>query len=294
MKRFKTFISEGGHAVSNVEPIDQENVPATLKNIYSDLSQLFSIGEEDTRLLGSTGKKKPGEQSGDIDVAVDVHAIAKQTGINSVDELIDHIYEKLQTKYSDVNRLHGMGIISVSYPIENTDGSQPNSYVQVDFMLTENPEWTSFAYFSPSSYESKYKGVHRTELLVAIAASVNEQVTSEIEDELGEKQAAEWERYIFNRDKGLFRAKKSRVGKSGKLIKTQKNVYKNLLTQNPSEVVKILLGEDFSIEDTNSFESLWNAINSSKFKYKNKKNRIIEEYKLRLDSSGIFYPEEIR
>ena len=76
-----TVVLEGGHMpfknddgeMLEVSPINQENVAATLDDIYDRFISgfLHLYPGKDTATLGSTGKRLNGEQSSDIDIALD-------------------------------------------------------------------------------------------------------------------------------------------------------------------------------------------------------------------------------
>lgn len=67
---------EGGHAKSDIpeelkDRINQENVEATMDDIYTRLLPELGLTKDDVKPVGSTGKKLPGGTSGDIDLAMD-------------------------------------------------------------------------------------------------------------------------------------------------------------------------------------------------------------------------------
>ena len=71
----KKVVSEGGHAKSACPEdkkarINQENVEATLQDIYKRLLPRLGLTKDDVQSVGSTGKKLPGGTSGDIDLAM--------------------------------------------------------------------------------------------------------------------------------------------------------------------------------------------------------------------------------
>lgn len=68
-------MNEGGHAKSACPDdkkarINQENVEATLQDIYKRLLPRLGLTKDDVQSVGSTGKKLPGGTSGDIDLAM--------------------------------------------------------------------------------------------------------------------------------------------------------------------------------------------------------------------------------
>jgi len=74
----KFYLNEGGNVVTNVTRINQENVEATLKEIYKKAVPALGISKKNTGLLGSTGKKNLGSSSGDIDLSVDLSPVVKK------------------------------------------------------------------------------------------------------------------------------------------------------------------------------------------------------------------------
>lgn len=102
-------------------------------------------------MLGSTGKK---DTSGDIDLAVDIDKISKQT---LIDVLLQNKIDPADIKKSGDN-------VHVKTPIR---GNPKNGFVQTDFMFG-NPSWQRFSMMgSPAG--SPYQGRHRHILLASIA-----------------------------------------------------------------------------------------------------------------------------
>lgn len=60
-------------------------------------------------------------------------------------------------------------MIHFAFPQFDKTGNKLNKTVQVDILLTKFPEFCKFYMYSPSEFESHYKGAHRNELLRAIA-----------------------------------------------------------------------------------------------------------------------------
>lgn len=60
-------------------------------------------------------------------------------------------------------------MIHFAFPQFDINGNKLNKTVQVDILLTKFPEFCKFYMYSPSEFESQYKGAHRNELLRAIA-----------------------------------------------------------------------------------------------------------------------------
>ena len=125
-----TLVVEGGNAVDGVVRINQENVQATLSDIYSKLFPALKLDDTNTAILGSTGKRLPGGSSGDIDIGIDKKA-AKIDNFNAWSKYVANAANRLKIDY---NVLSGLKEISLKWPISNEDGKQKNKFVQVDLM----------------------------------------------------------------------------------------------------------------------------------------------------------------
>ena len=63
------LILEGGAAV-NGRPIIQSEVPTIIDTVDEILSGIGLVRGEDWDMVGSAGKKRPGDTSGDIDICI--------------------------------------------------------------------------------------------------------------------------------------------------------------------------------------------------------------------------------
>lgn len=148
----------GGKAFKNivVRPIKKEQIDKTFR-YFKKISQL----PNNAFYLGSTGKN---DQSGDIDVAVCITSLGC-----SVSEFHQRLTNKLGIDRVFFNPGYAIG--SYAVPVEGNETL--GELVQLDVMFTTSPTWVKFSFFSPSSKQSKYKGVIRTLLLRATTASIN-------------------------------------------------------------------------------------------------------------------------
>lgn len=315
MKRFKDYIFEnklifkkpapqpepileGGNAIKIARGIRQDEVNATLEDIKKNLfKKYFKLDEEMYCLLGSAGKKaKPEDLSGDLDMGIFIPPLAvyfncemdKASIINNLTNFFKKHFPKLEL-YPSV----GLGLISVGWPIKSDQGG----YVQLDLMLSDNIEWTKFAWHSPDlgKLESKYKGAYRNAILQAICdAGVYEVVTQpEDTDKIKKGEKIQIDKQNFDRLRGLTRVVKSFVGKKGAIIKTPVTISRAIETNVPEDFCKIVLGPDFSTKDANSFESLLAVTNSKNFRHFKKKDEIIENTKRILQEINMPLPEEL-
>jgi hypothetical protein len=284
-------LDEGGNAVEGVGPIRAEDTMPTLQDLENKiLTRFLRLGKGDYAALGSTGKKLPGQSSGDIDIAIDIDKIAKNLKISKEDvgkeimSILDKAYPKMDKKY-----MVGLGIISLAYPIKGSSGK-----VQVDLMLQDNIDFARWMFHSPdfTKGESDWKGLYRTELLKAIGNAVTiPEITEYFEDH--PDKAAKLGRFMLDPNKGYKKSIKSFVGKKGQPVKTGKTEFEELITKNPEEITKALLGVNATIKDTNSFESVWKAMQKKDFPWKDHMQEIVNYFGDILKRKGLPYPKEL-
>jgi len=286
-------IKEGGNAIKMSSRINQENVEATLDSIYKTLLPRLNITKSDIGLLGSTGKKAPGDSSGDIDLAISVQAIIKNNEeIETPKELYDFIYKVASDLSPEVKDMRGMGIISLAWPIVNADGRQDNEYVQLDLMTVDSVDWAKWAYYSPAWNESPYKGLYRNELLYAIAKYMDYETLKTALDKEGNEVDVEWKRNFFDLGKGLLTGQQTRMGKKG-IVKTTKTINKTLLTADPRKAAKMMFGPDAEPNDLLTWEQTFAAVMDKDFVYADKRNDILKMAKEGILRKGFPVPPEL-
>ena len=188
----------GGHAVLDVVPIKQENVKETLEQLDKKVLSKLGIDKESYRVFGSTGKKKPGNTSGDIDLSVDVSDFQGQSIKEKILNLGNQVDNLMKTESA---KNTGSGIVSLGFPIAV---DQKGEKVQVDFMAVDPSmlDFSSWSFHSPNEWESKYKGLHRNILLMSIAYYVGKQLSGEsiesIQDEKHGNVLVDIERMFFD------------------------------------------------------------------------------------------------
>ena len=269
------LILEGGNAIKIASRINQENVDATVNAIYSKLLPKLKVDKKDTTLLGSTGKKRAGDSSGDIDLAIQISTMLEKTGKKTLNDLYDFIYKQAISLGKEVKDMRQMGLISIAWDIENADGNQEGEVVQLDIMLVDNLEYAGWAYYSPHYQESELKGLYRNEIIYAIARYMDYKVLEKAMDKEGMEHDAVWERNFFDLGKGLLRGMQSRKGKRG-LVKNAKTLEKTLVSNNPQEVVTMLFGPKYKPNDILTFEQALEAILSPKFVYNKQLKKILK------------------
>ena len=296
MLRFKEYIKEGGGAVGDVVRINQENVEATLKAISTKIIKPLKITNKDIGVLGSTGKRKPGGSSGDIDIAIDANKVLRANAIQIADELFDFIAGKAKKVSNTVVSNKGTGVISLQFPISNTDGKQKNKKVQLDLMIVDNLDLAKFNFWSPHEEQSKWKGIYRNIILSSMASVMDFEVLEKGYDENDVEVPTLFKRNFIDLKRGLMRGLQTRIGKSGKLFaKGRKQTLETKVLENqPEGIIKAILGPAFTVKDAESFESLFKILDHPKYLYRSKKKEIIKTFIAVISKSkGLVVPDEM-
>lgn len=285
-----TTINESGNAVKDqigIRPIKQKEVLLTLKNIKKDILTPLGIKDDEYAVLGSIGKKSPEETSGDIDCAIFTNTVCNTLKCD-VSDVVDKLTEWLKSKFNySIRKTPGLGIVTIAYPIEDSK----EDFVQLDLMFSESIAWSKFAWHSPdfTKQESKYKGLYRNVLLQSIVTVIS----FEVLDTLDTGEVKEFQKWTYNRSKGLERAIKSYIGKKGSIIKTPATLERELITNSPREFINLIFGEDFEESDLNSFESLLELIQDPNYEHFDKYEDIIKETIKNLKKDKAPIPNEI-
>lgn len=187
----------GGNVFGTTDKIKREDIKPTLLNFLKEFKRLFPQAEPHFRqmqTLGSVGKK---EVSGDIDLAISDKSFDKiqDWGLDQqhVQQLFDlfkkrsrtaseeqlmkravivAIAEKIQDADTDLAvdvKGSASGALFLQAPQYNEAGEQLDRNVQIDINVGD-VDWLKFAYYS-SVYSGNVKGLHRTQLLVALFAN---------------------------------------------------------------------------------------------------------------------------
>lgn len=290
VKLFEQFILESGNAISDSRPFEQEEIQGTIewveKNVFPALG-INGLGD-DAAILGSAGKKLPGVTSGDIDMALSADKIAGNLGA-SLKDVIFKFNDALKSLGLDTAMNVGLKQISIGAPI---DGDYKNGVGQVDFMLSRDLKWSTFMYHSPdfTKDESKYKGAYRNILLMSIIGKSFYEITKQTD----EGETAEYEAYVIRLNKGVFKVRKSFEGKKG-LLKNAKLLkdFDKEITNAPDDIVEMLFTGKHSHKDIMTYENLKTLLESKSFKFPEKVDAILEEFKKKLVINKLPLPEDL-
>lgn len=283
-------ISEGGNSFDDVVGIKQNEVEPTVKAVFNQVLSTFGLVgiNEDVFLLGSAGKKKQDELSGDLDIAVSADQIAAKNTIK-ISEVLDWINVKVKELGYQTQVARGFSQVSIPFPIVGREPSQP---VQIDILVSTNLEWSKFIHKSPNfaEGESKYKNSYRNLLLNNCVSAYHYVVLKKTDDEI----PLEVEKYVLRLDTGVYSIRKSFEGKkAGTILKTGKVLkeFDKLITQTPEEFVKIFFGENYSVDDISSFEKLYDIVFHKPSNLEPYRDRIMKNFLHGIETTGFPMPE---
>ena len=287
------LILEGGAAV-NGRRILQSEVSSIIDKVDEILSGIGLVRGEDWDMVGSAGKKKAEDTSGDIDICIKKDRMKEVLG--SGDGRLD-VYNDL-AKY-----LEGLGYdryvvqpgfsqVSFGMPIADAD-----DVVQIDFMLVRSLEWSKFTQASPdyTKDESKYKGHVRNVLMMCIVKYCFKRTTKRVTLDDDSVVDGETENFVIRLTDGLYKTRKNWFGKKGdSMVKTANlmHEYDELITDTPQGLIDLLFN-DGTLDDFLSFETLYDAFMSDRFKFPENRERILVGFVMSLDGQGIDIPTEI-
>ena len=202
--------------------------------------------------LGSIGKKADDQTNGDIDVAVKVETK------DELNEIVDTCFGDCEINYNTMKTITSFG-----YPYD-IDGYK--GIAQVDFMIVKKMDWAKAYYHSPNlkTGESKYKGAVRTAALSCVISCLP---VPDVKDEYFEDGVTvkkHW-KHTFNTE-GIFIQLIDYCGKNGKPVKNGKKVkeFEKLVINDPTNLVRFIFGDNGTLDDINSIESIWKAIHDPK------------------------------
>lgn len=276
----------GGNAVHNVKRINQENVAATLDAIYDLLLPYLDISKEDTAVYGSTGKKCPRGSSGDIDLGLSIEAIMNNNGLNTKEQLFKLLCDFCELYNFTYNHMKGLNIVSLAFPITNTDGEQDGDYVQLDLMPVDSIEFSAWGMYSPHEKDSPYKGTVRNELLGVIASYLNYKALERIADE-----DITFERGYYNQMTGLHKFTQSyRSPKTNNITKSKHILARELVSNNPDEIISMLFGPKYKAINILTIDDTWKAFLDDSFPFKNHRKEIVVQTIEYLNNKNVSYP----
>lgn len=232
----------GGHIFSKVEPIEADIAVDIQKQIINEL--LSKYPQLEILPIGSVGKKNT--PSSDIDIAIAIK------DVEHLKLLIEDVFD-----YVPVITTESLYIVSIEYPY-NYKGE--TKYVQCDFMIMWNKDYTAFRYKCPnySKNESNYKvGVK-----IMFSNMILNHCLDAKKNGLTENQYAKFD----FRPTALYR------------FVFEGNKYKEeFVTINPIEIAGYAF-KDSDISHFDTLEKLWEDIHSENFKYPDEVKKIEKNF----------------
>lgn len=220
----KQILLEGGNVFGTTVSIEKANIEPTLEEFVKELSSVFPVKSSTFKSfekLGSAGKK---DISGDIDLSYDIKNIfpngqpdfkgwgvdeskynelvtlfTKRAKVATPEKIqlramIELIGNKINEKASNIEvdvKSAGNGTIFCAAYQFTPDGEKLDKSAQIDINIG-NPEWLRFSYYS-HTYEANVKGLHRTQLMLALFANKGKifgHTTGVIDKETREQEAS--------------------------------------------------------------------------------------------------------
>ena len=261
------IINEGGNAVK-CNPISAYITPLGYKEIESKIIKYDKNIE--IAPLGSLGKKPDDQYNGDIDIAINI------TNKEILIKMLKDIFGGCELNPNTMQN-----IVSIGYPY-NMKGK--SGIAQVDFMLTNNIEWTKWRFSSPDlkNKESKYKAAPKVFLLQHMVSAIPVKDAKDEYFEDGKTLKRHW-RYAINQY-GVFKQLIDYTGKKGPLKNGKKlKEFEQLVSDDPETVMKFIFGDNYDKNDFKSVERLWKALHSDRWPWgkeacKKTEERFYKEY----------------
>jgi len=171
-------------------------------------------------------------------------------------------------------------------------------FVQLDLMLSDDINWSKFAWHSTDFRitKSKYKAVYRNICIIKVTSAYTFEVVKSEQDigKIKKGDVLQIDKYTLDLSKGLTRTVKSyRGSKPDTIIKTPKTIDKFLVTNNPEEFVKLIFGDDFTIQDVDNFESILSVLKNKKFRLYDRRHEIVKEIIETLKEQELAIPIEL-
>ena len=272
----------GGKALKTVGRIHKEEMETTYEVLREHLYQALGLVIGEYVPCGSFLVR---ESCGDIDIAFDVNVAMRRLGLDK-----EGITKRLNDLYVTLPEYHyskGLDIHSIPFPIFDKDGKRTERYVQVDLMPVENVGMAQWGMMTDGN--TPWKSATRNGLLRAIA-KYKDIVVHTNED----GTVLSFDRYYFDQRHGLFKMTRSYEGKNGRINKTAKTIEKKLVTNDPEEILFILLDVIDVRQSFRNVMDVWTLIYDPEHPIFEKIEFIVKEYIDEMNRDGFDYPSEIK
>lgn len=272
----------GGKALKTVGRIHKDEMETTYEVLREHIYQALGLVIGEYVPCGSFLVR---ESCGDIDIAFDVNVAMRRLGLDK--EGITKRLNDLYVTLPEYNYSKGLDIHSIPFPIFDKNGKRTDRYVQVDLMPVENVGMAEWGMMTDGN--TQWKSATRNGLIRAIA-KYKDTVVHTNED----GTVLYFDRLYFDQRHGLFRMTRSYEGKNGRINKTAKTIEKKLVTNDPEEILFILLDV---IDVRHSFKNVmdvWSLISDPEHPLFDRIDFIVKEYIDEMEREGFDYPSEIK
>lgn len=272
----------GGKALKTVGRVHKEEMETTYEVLREHIYQALGLVIGEYVPCGSFLVR---ESCGDIDIAFDVNVAMRRLGLDK--EGITKRLNDLYVTLPEYNYSKGLDIHSIPFPIFDKDGKRTDRYVQVDLMPVENVGMAEWGMMTDGSVP--FKSATRNGLLRAIAKYKDTNVHANEDGSV-----LSFDRLYFDQRHGLFRMTRSYEGKNGRINKTPKTVSKELVTNDPEEILFILLDVIDKRKNFKNVMDVWSLISDPEHPLFDKFEFIVKEYIDEMERDGFDYPSEIK
>ena len=272
----------GGKALKTVGRIHKDEMETTYEVLREHLYQALGLVIGEYVPCGSFLVR---ESCGDIDIAFDVNVAMERLGLDK--EGITKRLNDLYVTLPEYNYSKGLDIHSIPFPIFDKDGKRTDRYVQVDLMPVENVGMAEWGMLTDGN--TQWKSATRNGLIRAISKYKDTNVhTNE------DGTVLYFDRLYFDQRHGLFRMTRSYEGKNGHINKIPKTIDKKLVTNDPEEILFILLDVIDVRQSFRNVMDVWSLISNPEHPLFDKIEFIVKEYIDEMNRDGFDYPSEIK
>lgn len=242
----ESLLLEGGAAIKGSSKVTQVEARHLIPTLVDKISKVTGVDREKIKAVGSAGKKaSDNDLSGDIDLAIECNP----------DVLIKAIPE-LAHNGEDYKAMSNINVYSFGAKIID-------KIVQVDLVPVHNIDFAVWSFISePDDLNKGFKGAQRNEVMFAVAKYVDLKKKFE-----GDK-LEEMDRHFFDLSKGLMRGTQTCRKPNGKLGKNFSTIDKYVVSNDPTDVAKMMFGPDADHNQLKTFDQCWEAIHRDTFPWK--------------------------
>ena len=265
----ESLLLEGGAAIKGSSRVTQVEARHLIPDLIEKIAKVTGVDKEKIRPVGSAGKKPhDNDTSGDIDISVEADA-----------ETLKKALPELAFDRETFKAMSAINVYSFGTKVHD-------KVVQVDMVPVNSVDFAEWSYISdPEDLAQGLKGAHRNELIFAIVKHAENHKVEE------DGEVVAMDRYYFDLSKGLMRGHQTRKKPNGKLSKNFTTVNKQLETDDPKRIAKILFGKKAKPEKLVTFQQVWDAMHSETFPYKDQLEDIIEMAKKGIQNKKLKVPD---